>query len=148
MKKTEREIVIKAGRAELAAWLRAAEKHGKIYYDVKRVRTRDGGVSNRIVLRTIRFVKGRPELSILWPNLPNFAPVATGHYAAEQEAIAKDWCFSFRRRAFVTYTMGMDEVNDLVHDLARLAGMASRPDPKRGEVLYISRVQFEAFAPS
>jgi hypothetical protein len=151
-KKSDRETIINAGRAVLKAWLIAAEKHGTIYYEITNVAR--SGMSRRIVLQTIRMVKGKPVLDNLFPGLPetDFG----GDWKKRSDAVdmvAKDWGFSFKHRAFVVGGCGMDMVFALVDDLASKAGIKAIPNKDKrmdrirpsGES-YANRVRRESFS--
>jgi hypothetical protein len=129
--------IIAAGRAHLRAWLTAAEAHGTIYYAIPRVAR--SGMSRQIVLSTIVTGRdGKPELSRLWPGLPDDVggPLAGDAYRAALDTVARDWRFSFDARAFKIGGCGMDMVFALVDDLAGQAGMDAK---------YPNRVNREAF---
>jgi hypothetical protein len=126
MKKAEKEAIIAAGRKELRKWLEAAEKHGTIYYEI--THTARSGMTRHIVLATIRMVKGKPVLWNLFPALPHeyydgARATPWRDYSAALDIVAKDWGYSFKRRAFVIGGCGMDMVFALVDDLARKACM-------------------------
>jgi len=118
-KKSFEARAIASGRIALAQWLAAAEVHGTVYYAIPRVAR--SGMSRNITLHAI--VDG--ELSRLWPALDeateaNF--VGDSHSRA-LDVVARDWLFSYDRRAFRVGGCGMDMVFWLVDHLASKAGM-------------------------
>lgn len=141
-KKEHRDSIIAAGRASLKAWLIAAEKHGTIYYEVTNVAK--SGMSRRIVLQTIRTVKGKPALWNLFPTLSEDGADWRTH-STNLDMVAKDLGYSFKFRAFVVGGCGMDMVFALIDNLAHLAGINAKDcDGKRSS--YANRVRHESFS--
>lgn len=117
-KKEAAAAAVAAGREHLRAWLDAAKAHGRVYYAIKSVSR--SGMNRKIALATIR----DGELVALWPSIPSGHGLERGDYVAYNAAldsIAKDWRFSFEKRAFYIGGCGMDMVFALVYDLCHKA---------------------------
>jgi len=151
-KKSARDLtIIAAGRKHLREWLIAAEKHGTIYYEVTHVAR--SGMSRRIVLQTIRMVKGKPVLDNLFPSLPDTD--FGGDWRQRSQAsdiVARDWAFSFKYRAFIIGGCGMDMVFALIDHLAHLADIKSIPNTNKAMdrfssgQSYANRVRHQSFS--
>lgn len=118
---TKRDVAaVAAGRLYLADWLERAKEHGTIYYVIPSVSR--SGMSRQIRLYTI---DGRgPSMCHLWPGARPDYPA--DRYGEDLDAIARDWGFSFDKRAFVVGGCGMDMVFALVDSLASKAGVGGR----------------------
>ena len=118
---TKRDVAaVAAGRLYLADWLSKAHEHGTIYYVIQSVSR--SGMSRQIRLYTIARRDGGPAIVHLWPAAPEDYPA--NRYSEDIDAIARDWGFSFDKRAFVVGGCGMDMVFALIDSLAHKAGVA------------------------
>ncbi len=136
MNKYEKEEIIKNGRIELFNWLTAAEAHGKIYYHIPSVSR--SGMSRTISMRTIKvdLKEDKIDLVRLWPSLPYDGQLKFPEYNLALDLVAKDWHFSFKKRAFEVGGCGMDMVFAQIDYLAHLAGITDG---------YANRVRHEEF---
>lgn len=153
MKTTDKQAIIAAGRKELWRWLKQAEKHGTIYYEVTHVAR--SGMSRRIVLQTIAHKNeehrragrnesvgvDRVQLVNLFPSLPDDDFPTWRDRSEALDIVAKDWGFSFKHRAFVIGGCGMDMVFAQVDYLASIAGLKGN-----GAQSYANRVRRESFS--
>jgi len=118
---------IAAGRLYLAYWLTKAREHGTVYYTIPSVSR--SGMSRQIRLYRIDSADGRPhDIVHLWPSIrtADMSPEIErggGGFSSALDAIARDWGFSFDKRAFVVGGCGMDMVFALVDSLAAKAGL-------------------------
>ncbi len=128
--------VILAGRAALKTWLESAIAHGTVYYlDEETKDSRSSAIERAgngwyraVTFRTIvPTVNPGPTLALLWPSA---GPQGAPH--EELQAIADDWGFSFKPRAFWT----SETTEELLYSLADLCGVSHSA---------ISKVHLERF---
>lgn len=128
--------VILAGRAALKTWLESAIAHGTVYYlDEETKDSRSSAIERAgngwyraVTFRTIvPTVNPGPTLALLWPSA---GPQGAPH--EDLQAIADDWGFSFKPRAFWT----SETTEELLYSLADLCGVSHSA---------ISKVHLERF---
>ncbi len=128
--------VILAGRAALKTWLESAIAHGTVYYlDEETKNSRSSAIERAgngwyraVTFRTIvPTVNPGPTLALLWPSA---GPQGAPH--EKLQAIADDWGFSFKPRAFWT----SETTEELLYSLADLCGVSHSA---------ISKVHLERF---
>ncbi len=128
--------VILAGRAALKTWLESAIAHGTVYYlDEETKDSRSSAIERAgngwyraVTFRTIvPTVNPGPTLALLWPST---GPQGAPH--EDLQAIADDWGFSFKPRAFWT----SETTEELLYSLADLCGVSHSA---------ISKVHLERF---
>jgi hypothetical protein len=151
-KETKKEAeakIVAAGRKHLRAWLLAAEKHRTIYYTIDHVSR--SGTFRTIKLATIkRNAKGKAELVALWPGADYKALVRSGAGNGDValDVIAKDWGFSFKRRAFEAHGCGIDMVFATVYKLAGKAfpyKATAKPSDRERPIDLVNKIRREAF---
>lgn len=147
----QHKLIVDAGRKSLRDWLKAAEKHGTIYYVIESVSR--SGMSRNISLATIVMSKGKPVLSKLWPRLDDkmWSHAQWSEYNAALDVVASDWGFSFKVRSFKVGGCGMDMVFSQIDYLAQIAGVNRSPNEDssktkdQGHRMYANRVKRESF---
>lgn len=119
-KKQAKESAIEAGRLKLKEWLSQAEASGIIYYQTAH---NSSGGTRYVKLWRVTF---NGVIDMLRPGERGLnmdaATTLGGHYEA-LDIIRKDWCFDYKKRAFVVKGGGFSAERHIVEYLANLAGI-------------------------
>jgi hypothetical protein len=124
MTKTEKHAtIVNAGRSHLASQLRLMLDAGECWYVAQASKS---NMSATVKLSYCAIVDGKPTIKAIWPGIPDNVWTetcqATGlDYSAVLDIVAKDWGFSYDKRAWKVGGCGFNRVQHVLGNLAWLA---------------------------